>query len=271
MNTTLYPSCSLVITTYNWPSALNLVLQSVSNQTLSPQQILIADDGSGSDTEQLISSWKDKLPQLTHCWQQDLGFRAAQSRNNALAKVQSDYVILIDGDMILKPHFIEDHLKFSKVGSFVQGRRAKLTPSATEKLLKLDNWQWDAKQLANCVTAAHKLKRNAMLSKFLGYKQHNAKDIRSCNMGFWMDDLKAVNGFDSDYIGWGREDSDLGWRLINNNIAKRHLRYKAVALHLHHKEDSREFLAENDARLKRTINDNTYTYCLNGLAQINNQ
>lgn len=261
-------SCALVITTYNWPTALNLVLQSVADQHVIPNQILIADDGSGEDTLQLVEKWKKKLPQIIHCWQEDIGFRAARSRNNAIARSVADYIIIIDGDMVLEPHFIYDHLKFSKQGSFVQGRRAILRPEPTEKLLKQSCWKWNFQQLKDDVRASHKLKRFPFLTKLLGYKQNNAVHVRSCNMAFWRKDLIAVNGFDSNFVGWGREDSDIGWRLINSGLSKRHLRYSGVALHLYHKEVSRESLPENEIRRKRAMTDKSYVYCENGLEQI---
>jgi len=42
---------ALVIATYNWPEALRLVLESVSEQTVLPDEIIIADDGSSKSTK----------------------------------------------------------------------------------------------------------------------------------------------------------------------------------------------------------------------------
>ncbi|HIY76621.1 MAG TPA: glycosyltransferase, partial [Candidatus Sphingobacterium stercorigallinarum] len=39
-------NCSLLISTYNWPEALNLCLKSVMRQSVLPAEVLIADDGS---------------------------------------------------------------------------------------------------------------------------------------------------------------------------------------------------------------------------------
>ncbi len=261
------PSCSLVITTYNWPAALNVVLQSVYQQSVAPQQVVIADDGSTEETIELINSWKVRNPNLLHCWQEDNGFRAARSRNNALARVTSDYVVIIDGDMVLEPRFIEDHVKFASVGSFVQGRRINLKPKESACLLDGQSWCWDTNWSRKAVKSSYKLKRIPWLAQMLGYRQYNAKDIRSCNMGFWMQDLLAVNGFDSEYVGWGREDSDLGYRLINYGLTKRHLRYAALALHVYHPEQSRMSLPANTARLQRAIQDKHYMFCHEGLSE----
>ncbi|MDC1448009.1 glycosyltransferase, partial [Candidatus Thioglobus sp.] len=45
---------SLIITTYNRPDALLLVLQSVERQTTIPLNIIIADDGSNNETLEII-------------------------------------------------------------------------------------------------------------------------------------------------------------------------------------------------------------------------
>ena len=117
--------CSLIITTYNWKEALELVLLSALSQSISPDEIIIADDGSRDDTKQLIENYikKSDIP-IIHSWQEDNGFRAAQSRNKAISKSSYEYIILIDGDIILEQNFIRDHKRFAKKGFFSQGGRA---------------------------------------------------------------------------------------------------------------------------------------------------
>ena len=45
---------SLIITTYNRPDALLLVLKSIEHQSLVPNEVIIADDGSNAKTQELI-------------------------------------------------------------------------------------------------------------------------------------------------------------------------------------------------------------------------
>ncbi len=77
---------TLLITTYNWPQALDITLRSVENQSVKPSEIIIADDGSGEETRNLVKEWqaKSQIP-IIHSWQEDDGFRAASSRNKAIA------------------------------------------------------------------------------------------------------------------------------------------------------------------------------------------
>ena len=92
---------SLIITTYNWPGALRLSLMSAARQSRIPDEVIVADDGSGNETRELIAEMTSTFPcPLKHAWQADQGFRAAESRNNALRVCSGDYVILIDGDSV---------------------------------------------------------------------------------------------------------------------------------------------------------------------------
>ena len=93
---------SLIITTYNRPEALELVLLSALKQTVMPDQIIIADDGSEEKTAELIQKFIDlnKIP-IIHSWQEDRGFRLSRSRNLAVSKSRDEYLIFIDGDMLL--------------------------------------------------------------------------------------------------------------------------------------------------------------------------
>ena len=87
---------TLIITTYNWPESLLLVIESIKRQTILPDEIIIADDGSTKETKDLINNFKkDTDLNIVHSWQEDKGFRAARSRNNAIFKSSGDYIILI--------------------------------------------------------------------------------------------------------------------------------------------------------------------------------
>ena len=122
---------TLVITTYNWPAALDLTLQSVARQSVAPTEIIVADDGSGPETEEVVTRWQERLPTpLVHVWQADEGFRLARSRNRAIAAARGDYVIIVDGDMVLHRHFIADHVRAARHGCFIQGVRLLTGPKA---------------------------------------------------------------------------------------------------------------------------------------------
>ncbi|MBX9195105.1 glycosyltransferase, partial [Campylobacter jejuni] len=75
-----------------------------------------------------------------HIWQEDEGFRAAKSRNNAIKASKSEYIILIDGDMILEKDFVKNHLEFAKRKVILQGSRVILNKNESEEILKNNNY-----------------------------------------------------------------------------------------------------------------------------------
>src|SRR6478736_8947 len=108
---------SLVLTTYNWKQALDLCLDSVTRQRVLPDEVVVADDGSRPDTGELVRERAKDFPcPLIHAWQADSGFRAARVRNLGTAASSGDYVVFVDGDMILHPEFIADHTRLIKPG-----------------------------------------------------------------------------------------------------------------------------------------------------------
>lgn len=253
---------SLIITTYNWKEALNVVLKSITKQTILPDEVIIADDGSRNDTKELIEQWEKIFPiPLIHSWQEDKGFRLAKSRNKAISKATGDYIIMIDGDMVLSKKFIEDYKRNAKKGYFIQGGRVVTDIHCSKKIINDDYlpslFSKGLKNRKNCIS-------NKILSKIFSYERNNDKSTRGCSMGFWRKDLIEVNGFNIDFVGWGREDSEFVIRMLNSGKKRLYLKFAAVAFHLYHNENSRKSLNENDNILRDTI-ENKLKYCKNGL------
>ena len=89
------------------------------------------------------------------------------------------------------------------------------------------------------------------------------KGAKTCNLALWKKDFENINGYDENYIGWGREDSDLVVRLINNKIFRKEAIFSTGVLHLKHKINSRENFSKNDKLLNNAIKENK-TYIENG-------
>ncbi len=242
---------ALIITTYNNPAELFLSLTTVFQQTVAPQEIIVADDGSSEETATIIKQVsKQSGVAITHCWQEDKGFRAARCRNMAIARTSSDYCVLIDGDIMVDPHFIEDHIRFAKTGFFVQGSRVILSKQATDAILQSKETQvslFDRKlgNRKNCI-------RSNFLSRIFSIKNCRLGGIKTCNFAFWKSDAVAVNGFNEDFEGWGQEDTEFAARLLYSGICRRNIRFNALAFHLYHPIVSRDALSTNDARLMET-------------------
>ncbi len=262
---------SLIIATYNWKEALELVLISVLNQSVMPYEVIIADDGSKDDTRELIDAYrkKFKIP-LIHVWHEDKGFRLSEIRNKSINKATGNYIIQIDGDTILHKDFVKDHQKFARKKQFISGSRVLLGKDFSEKILKSKKFKFDffSKDIKN----KHYHFHIPLLAKILRNPTNDINrvlfSVRGCNMSFWKEDLMAVNGYNEDMTGWGREDSELSARLINLGLTKINLRFSAIQYHIYHPENSKINLNTNDQILAQTITQKKI-YIPNGIIKQN--
>lgn len=256
---------SLIITTYNWKEALRLSLESVLRQKILPFEVIVADDGSGEETAKVIRSVAAAAPiSIVHSWQEDKGFRLARSRNRAIARARGEYIILIDGDILLERHFVQDHHRFARPGFFVQGTRVLLNKTLSEQVIlsgRLESTfcRHGVENRKNCL-------RSDIMSKLFSFKSKKLRGVRTCNFAFWREDAVRVNGFNEEFIGWGREDSEFTARLMNIGIRRQNIKFNALAYHLYHPISDRKHLAENDNILQRTIDRNLRS-CEYGLEQ----
>lgn len=265
------PSISLIITTYNWPQALALVLQSAIKQSLLPDEIIVADDGSTSETQELVQQFSQTSPvPIIHAWQEDKGFRLSRSRNNAVKQARGDYLIFVDGDTVLHKDFVKDHARFAEKQTFVVGSRVLMPEDETKRFFQQNQFTFSLFKSG----ASNKL--NALHVPFLGQIIAEARNapieqlifkVRGCNMAFWRSDYLAVNGFNQAFCGWGREDSEFALRLFKYGLSMKRVKFAAIQYHLYHPENDRTGLDENDEILQQMLSSDGYT-CESGINQI---
>ena len=210
------------------------------------QQILICDDGSTPSTKNIIDVFQNHLP-LVHCWQPDTGFRAARCRNLGLLKLSSDYLILIDGDCVLPPAFLESHLALKQPNKIIAGSRNLLSESESAKFLK--SVSGDERQNAFVGRKFYRL--NLGILRDIWKKKWTS--VRTCNMSLYSRRILAVGGFDQNYVGWGLEDSDLVIRLMQRGLTIRSGRYATCVNHLHHAESDRSRVSRNSLRFQALL------------------
>ncbi|MGG6462227.1 glycosyltransferase family 2 protein [Solilutibacter silvestris] len=252
---------TLLVTTYNWPQALQAVLASVRRQATLPDEVVIADDGSREDTrELLLREARDFPTALRHVWQEDRGFRAASSRNRALAASRGDYIVMIDGDMVLHPDFVADHLALAQVGGFLQGGRIQATTAWTKRLLDGATPRFhpfvDADFHAQHGDDRHHAIHNLALARKKAESRNAGSTVMSCNLSAWRKDIVAANGFDERMEGYGSEDLELDLRLRNAGLRRRRLKFAGLAIHLMHltraPADPEDAAAPNNCILRKT-------------------
>ena len=251
---------AVVVTTYNRPDALETVLEGYLAQENAAFELLVADDGSGAPTRELIEAYARRAPfPLRHVWQDDRGFRAGAARNRALAQTRADYIIFTDGDCVPPPFFVSRHAALAEPGYFVAGNRILLSASFTKAVLAqrlpIQRWpatRWLLAWLKRDVNRALPLVRLPD-GPFRKRTPQRWQGVKTCNFAAWRADLVRVNGFDERYSGWGLEDSDLVIRLLHAGVKHKSARLYAPLLHLWHPENDRSGLAGNEARLAEII------------------
>lgn len=247
---------SIIVTTCNREDALDAVLRSLSRQTDRDFEVIVADDGSGPATAELIESWKSKLGRpLSHVWQERNGFRAAEIRNRAIVESRGKYCIFLDGDCIARRDFVEVHRRLAEPGWFVTGNRILLSEDLTGTILrdKLDAETWSYRAWTRERTKGGINRTVPLVRLPLGplrkLRWRAWRGARSCNLAIWRGDLNHVDGFDSAYAGWGREDSDLLVRLLHAGVRRKDGVFATGVLHLWHPAADRSWLGDNDRKL----------------------
>jgi glycosyltransferase involved in cell wall biosynthesis len=255
---------SLIITTYNNPVALKKSTDSVLSQTRQPDEVLIADDGSGEETARLVESFSARASfPVLHVWQEDRGFRAARIRNGAIKRSSGEYIILLDGDCVMNRHFISDHLKLAEKGYFVQGKRVHVSRDGVKSFsYERADSLFSLIQMAclRRISNVHHILRLPFLSPV---KNRKLKGIKSCNMSFFREDILAVNGFNEDFVGWGNEDSELALRFLKYGLMKKVHQFMAICFHLWH-PTNKEAGTGNEDILSATLASDEYC-CRNGI------
>ena len=251
---------SVIVATYNRPDALAAVLRSLAQQSDGNFEVLIADDGSRPDTAAVVTQWQGRVGRrLVHVWHPDVGFRLAEIRNRAVLAATGAYCIFLDGDCLARRGFVAAHRALAEPGWFVTGNRVLLSRELTQRLLSeslaVECWtraQWLAARVSRGINRLAPL-----ISLPLGplrKLQANAwRGARGANIAIWRTDLVAVDGFDSGFAGWGREDSDLFVRLIRAGVRRKDGRHATGVLHLWHPEADRARLSENEQRLSEVL------------------
>ncbi len=237
---------SIVVSTYNWPQALEIVLQSLERQTERGFEVVVADDGSREETAALIQRTQCRFPvPLKHAWQADQGFRAAAIRNRAFEITRGDYVVIIDGDCFVLPDFVATHRRLAEPGWFVSGKRSYLRPGITERILDhrpclglASRAAWFGRALLNqCTRPAEFIALGE--GAFRKKQPAEWQKAQTCNLALWRSDFLRINGFDERYVGHGLEDSDFVLRLIRSGVRRKLGNNASLVLHLNHERRDR--------------------------------
>lgn len=252
-------SIGVIISTYNSPAWLEKVLWGYSCQSVQPNEIIIADDGSGEETLQLIERFAKIMP-IKHVWHEDCGFQKSQILNKAIVASSADYLIFTDQDCIPRNDFVETHCRYAETGFFLSGGYFKLPMDISLVLTKDDVYtqrafslKWLKNSGLKLTFKCTKLIRNKHFTKMMNHITPRGATWNGCNSSGWRDDILKTNGFNED-MQYGGQDREFGERMFNMGIKSKQICYSAICLHLDHKRPykTKESIAKNVVIRKNT-------------------
>lgn len=272
---------SVIVPTYNRPAALRLCLMSLTRQSRVPDQVLVADDGSGEETAQVIRAFANSgsCPfELRHVWQEDDGFRKPKILNETVRQSSGDFLIFIDGDCMAHREFVRAHLLCSGPKVIASGKRVDLGSKLTEKVLQrgrplmalslpliFDSLFSDTRKAEEALRIT-----SPFLRRLLHRDAISDDGVWGCNFSLYRELFYAINGCDEDFRDGSIEDNDLGIRVINYGGTLKSVRALAVVFHLWHRSTwsfANEKFFHNKEILDRRIARKEFR-CENGIVSL---
>jgi len=236
---------SAIVTTYNRSGVLRLCIASLEKQTRPPDEVVIADDGSDPGHVPAIEEIMAHSPlKIVHARQEHTGHRVSANRNNAVRHASGDLLFFTDGDVVLFPDVLEQHILASGWRHWVSGYGVRLTPEetlrVTEEVIRSgkleDLWPgWRDPRCVDLCRRGQKFRRNARKARWRR-TEHRLRRLLLIGMQASVprEALERVNGFDETFEGWGDEDIDLGLRLQLAGVCGRSVLDTSRVLHLYH-------------------------------------
>lgn len=272
---TTMPAASIIMTTYNAPRHLELAMVALEAQSRLDFELHIADDGSTPDTAALVKGFAARASfPVIHSWQPDEGYRKTKILNEAIRKAKADYLIFIDGDCVVHRDFVKMHLALREKGRYLAGRRVDLGPAFSQELTPQmvrsgGLWALNPGFIMSCLKKDSQYWHrsipvyNPLLRKI--FKMEQVDDMKGCNFSVDRDAVVKINGFDEDYEGYAREDTDLELRLQKSGLTIKSLKGAAVQYHVWHPRLPES--ETNKVKLRDISQGVSQAICRNGLVK----
>lgn len=144
-------SISVVVAVYNIEDYICECVDSIINQTIQPEEIILVDDGSTDRSSALCDEYAEKNTNIRVIHQKNAGLSAA--RNTGIEHAQGVWVYFVDGDDILAPDVIESFLAVLTAHEgdveFIQGRMTWFVDGSNnfkpDEVYIPDEWTYFAK------------------------------------------------------------------------------------------------------------------------------
>jgi glycosyltransferase involved in cell wall biosynthesis len=248
---------SVIVTTYNNPRALTLVLAALARQTIQDFELLIADDGSGPETAGLVAHHAAHQPApVRHVWHPDQGFRKCTISNQAILAATGDYLVFFDGDCLPPARCLQTHLSAARPATYLAGGKIPMLQALGDHLT-VDQVQQGLLDTVGPWWLHVGKRRRLLLSRLpllrdaMDRRVPRQPSWRGENSSAFAADLHRIGGFDERFT-YGYEDADLGHRLQAAGVQGRSIRYTAPVFHLEH---ARPYVKPDEVAVNRALYD----------------
>ena len=267
---------SVILATYNQPRWLEKVLWGYAVQTHRDFDVVIADDGSGPETAEVIArAQSDAALRIRHVWHEDRGFRKSEILNRAIVATDAEYLIFSDGDCIPREDLVAVHAQYAAPGRFLSGGYLKLPAAVSERITiddirarRVSDMTWLRAAGWKPGHRALRLTRSASLAALLDRLTPTSPTWNGHNASTWRAAIIAANGFDLD-MPYGGQDRALGERLVNLGLRGRQIRHRAPCMHLDHGRPYRDQAKiEANLAIRSRIKQNRETRARLGIAEL---
>jgi glycosyltransferase involved in cell wall biosynthesis len=107
----MIPSVSIVIPTWNRAATLKKAVESALNQTLTPLEIVVCDDGSNDESENIVRNIQDSRIRWVSGAR---GGCPAIPRNRGIRESHGEWIAFLDSDDEWLPHKLEEQMKIAR-------------------------------------------------------------------------------------------------------------------------------------------------------------
>ena len=273
-----FPTTSVIISVYKDTEALELILNSLQQQTVFPAEVIISEDGESSSMKSFVNSLTELPFELIHLTQPDNGWQKNRALNRAITNASSNYLIFIDGDCIPYDTFIEGHSSLQEINHVLCGRRSEPGQYFSTMLRNRDITlkAYMSHYLSNFFSLKHDhvkhyeegiyLGKNHFIFKLLHRFSRKDSHLVGCNFSCFKSDMIRIKGFDEDFkMPTTGEDSDIERRMRILGIKMKSCRNVANMVHLDHPKVFNDDISFKTMALMQSKGDTPY--CINGLDQ----
>lgn len=192
---------SIIVPVYNRPDEVDELLESLTHQVFRNFEVVIVEDGSDKRCDEVCNRYKDLLP-LRYYYKKNSG--PGNSRNFGVDYANGDYVIILDSDVVVPPHYlsaIDEELSREQCDFFGGADAAHASFTPVQKAISYS--------MTSFFTTGGIRGGKKKLDKFYP---------RSYNMGVRRTAYQDLGGFSRMRFG---EDIDFSYRLIENGYKSR--------------------------------------------------